>query len=63
MVRHAGAVFQQLDERYAPLKKQFEAVDALNFHPAFDDACLVLKSMLKAMLQAQAQQHAERPSI
>lgn len=63
MVRHAGAVFQQLDERYAPLKKQFEAVDALNFHPSFDDACLVLKSTLKAMLQAQAQQHAERPSI
>ena len=51
MVRHAAAVFRQLDERYAPLKRQFEAVDALNFHPTFDQACGALKAMLAAMLE------------
>jgi hypothetical protein len=63
MVRHADAVFQQLVERYAPLKIQFEAVDALNFHPTFDQACLALKSTLSAMLQAQAQHHDEEPFV
>jgi len=53
MVRHAAAVFEQLDERYAELKKQFEAVDALNFHPTFDQACATLKTTLVAMLDAQ----------
>jgi predicted nucleotidyltransferase component of viral defense system len=49
IVRHADAVFQQLDDRYAPLKKQFDAIDAINFHPTFDDACLTLRDMLQAM--------------
>jgi hypothetical protein len=49
MVRHADAVFQQLDDRYASLKKQFDAVDALNFHPTFDEACLTLRDVLQAM--------------
>ncbi|WP_229258812.1 nucleotidyl transferase AbiEii/AbiGii toxin family protein [Duganella flavida] len=52
MVRHAAAVFEQLEERYAQLKQQFEAVDALNFHPSFDQACATLKTMLVAMLDA-----------
>lgn len=50
MIRHASVVFQQLEERYIPLKKQFDAVDALNFHPTFDYACSKLKGMLNAML-------------
>lgn len=52
MTRHAAAVFQQLEERYVQLKQQFDAVDALNFHPTFDDACDVLKSALIAMLES-----------
>lgn len=50
MLRHSAAVFQQLDERYVQLKQQFEALDALNFHPTFDQACDTLKSTLLAML-------------
>lgn len=50
MLRHSAAVFQQLDERYVQLKQQFEALDALNFHPTFDQACDSLKSTLVAML-------------
>jgi hypothetical protein len=52
MTRHAAAVFLQLEERYAQLKQQFDAVDALNFHPTFDQACHTLKSALAAMLEA-----------
>lgn len=54
MTRHAAAVFQQLDERYVQLKQQFDAVDVLNFHPTFDDACHTLKGTLAAMLEAPA---------
>lgn len=49
MTRHAAAVFLQLDERYIPLKQQFDAVDSLNFHPTFDQACHTLKGTLTAM--------------
>ncbi|MDQ1812008.1 hypothetical protein RBA41_01695 [Massilia sp. CCM 9210] len=28
------------------MKKQFEAIDALQFHPTFDTACLTLRKML-----------------
>jgi hypothetical protein len=63
MIRHAGAVFQQLDRRYAPLKKQFEAVDVLNVHPTFDQACLTLRRTLNAMLQAQAWHHDKVSSV
>lgn len=49
MTRHAEAIFQQLDERYAPLKMQFDAIDTLNFHPAFDDACVTLRDVLRTM--------------
>lgn len=54
MTRHAEAVFQQLDERYVQLKMQFDAVDSLNFHPSFDQACLTLKGTLASMLEASA---------
>ena len=52
MTRHAAAVFQQLDERYVQLKQQFDAVDALNYYPTFDQACAALKATLTAMLEA-----------
>jgi len=52
MIRHAAAVFLQLDERYAQLKQQFEAVDALNFHPTFDQACETPKTQLASMEKA-----------
>lgn len=54
MIRHADAVFQQLDERYVQLKRQFDAVDAINFHPAFDQACMTLKASLTTMRAAGA---------
>ena len=54
MIRHAEAVFQQLDGRYHPLKKQFDAIDALSFRPTFDEACLALRTTLYAMLDAAA---------
>jgi hypothetical protein len=63
MVRHAGAVFQQLDERYAPLKKQFEAVDALNYHATFDQACGTLKATLTAMLEAPRLRRDDAPDV
>ncbi|WP_229634303.1 nucleotidyl transferase AbiEii/AbiGii toxin family protein [Duganella qianjiadongensis] len=63
MVRHAAALFQQLDERYEPLKKQFEAVDALNFHPTFDQACGTLKAMLTAMLEESPQRKRDAPDV
>lgn len=50
MTRHADAIFQQLDDRYVPLRKQFGAVDALNFHPTFDEACATLREVLRTML-------------
>lgn len=52
MTRHAAAVFQQLDERYVQLKQQFDAVDALSYHPTFAQACGALKATLTAMLEA-----------
>ncbi|MBV6321814.1 nucleotidyl transferase AbiEii/AbiGii toxin family protein [Duganella sp. HSC-15S17] len=59
MTRHVTAIFQQLDERHAQLKQQFDAIDALNFHPSFEQACCSLKGSLKgsliAMVDTQAQ--------
>lgn len=52
MVRHAATVFQQLEERHVQLKQQFEAVDALAFHPSFDHACESVRRTLVAMLDA-----------
>lgn len=50
MVRHANAVFKQLEERYEPLKKQFCAVDVIDYQPDFDHACATLVSFLRMML-------------
>ncbi|MFB9243498.1 hypothetical protein IV454_23720 [Massilia antarctica] len=49
MARHADAILQQLDNRSEALKMQFEAIDALHFHPTFDTACLTLRTMLQAI--------------
>lgn len=59
IVRHADAVLQQLDGRYAPLKKQFDAIDTINFHPTFDEACLTLRAMLRTMRETPAPQRNE----
>jgi len=50
MIRHSEVLLQHLGTRYAPLKIQFEAVDALNFHPSFDDAVHVLQTTLHDMV-------------
>ena len=52
MTRHAAEVFLQLDVRYDQLKQQFDAVDVLNYHPSFDQACQILRQTLGAMLAA-----------
>jgi hypothetical protein len=49
MVRHAEMLREQLQIRKEPLRIQFEAVDALDFHPDFNDACDVLREMLDQM--------------
>lgn len=57
MTKHAAAVFQQLDERYVQLKQQFDAIDAINYHPTFDQACGAIKAALATMLEAQSTPH------
>lgn len=49
MHRHAEALLRQLDERREPLRMQFEAVHAQNFHPVYDQACAVLRQTLIAL--------------
>lgn len=50
MIRHAQMIFQHLDERYIELERQFNGVEALNFHPTFEQARITLKSTLQTML-------------
>lgn len=52
MLRHADAILRQLDERREFLKIQFEAVQALNFNPAFDDVSADLQSTLRSIREA-----------
>lgn len=52
MTRHAEAVFRQLEQRHAPLKRQFEAIDVIHYRPGFDQACAILTTSLRAMQQA-----------
>lgn len=49
MIRHANAIREQLETRRTPLRIQFEAVEALNYHPEFDDACSTLRRALLSM--------------
>lgn len=49
MLRHADAICRSLDERTVPLKKQFDAIDVLNYHPVFANACDTLRSSLITM--------------
>ncbi|WP_445231987.1 nucleotidyl transferase AbiEii/AbiGii toxin family protein [Duganella rhizosphaerae] len=56
ITKHAAAVFQQLDDRCAQLKQQFDAIDTLNFHPTFEQASRTLKNSLTSMLDTQAPQ-------
>jgi len=46
MRRHADAVLRQLGERSEPLRIQFDAVDALDFRPTFDEASANLRATL-----------------
>lgn len=49
MVRHAETIHDHLETRKEPLRAQFNAVDALDFHPDFDASCAVLLAMLEKM--------------
>lgn len=53
MTRHAEAVFKQLDERYQPLEMQFNAIDTISYHPAFDESVQTLRELV-ALMRAQA---------
>jgi hypothetical protein len=46
LARHASTILRQLNERAGPLLKQFEAIDALNYRPAFENACALLGAHL-----------------
>jgi len=50
MVRHALAIFAQLEQRNQVLNKQFNAIDAIGVHRSFNQACELLKDTLRAML-------------
>jgi predicted nucleotidyltransferase component of viral defense system len=63
MIRHATAVFEQLDERYVQLKQQFDAVDAINYHPSFDQACGAVSATLAAMLEAPHLLSGDAPAV
>jgi len=52
MVRHAEAIFHALDVRAVPLKAQFDAINVLNYHPVFEDACETLRATLIEMQSA-----------
>lgn len=47
LVRHAKALEQALDSRSDILRIQFEAIEALDFHPRFEDACATLLADLR----------------
>ena len=49
IVRHADAIFRQLEGRRVSLNKQFDAIHVLNFHVDFDAACVELQRRLHAM--------------
>jgi predicted nucleotidyltransferase component of viral defense system len=49
IVRHAPTVRAHLIERADPLRKQFEAVEAIDFHPDFVSACDALLRMLQVI--------------
>ena len=59
MTRHAEAVFKQLDERYQPLEMQFNAIDTINYHPAFDESVQTLREMV-TLMRAQARSAHDR---
>ncbi|MBI1892021.1 MAG: nucleotidyl transferase AbiEii/AbiGii toxin family protein [Burkholderiales bacterium] len=49
MMKHAATIRAHLVERSTPLRKQFEAVEAIDFHPDFQAACDTLIGMLEAI--------------
>mgnify|MGYP000732899952 CR=1 FL=1 len=46
LTRHREAFLSQLEQRRAVLSAQFEAIDALNYHPRYDDATEQAKAFL-----------------
>ena len=46
LTRHREAFLFQLEQRRAVLSAQFEAIDALNYHPRYDDATEQAKAFL-----------------
>lgn len=51
LVRHAKEVHNVIDVRAESLRVQFEAIETLDFHPTFDDACTTLKADLLKLVR------------
>lgn len=49
MIRHCASLLAQLDVRRAALKKQFDAIDVLDFHQTFDDASSLVRHAMASM--------------
>jgi predicted nucleotidyltransferase component of viral defense system len=49
LVRHRTAFIRQLEERETVLRAQFDAIDVLNYRPAYDDASARAKAFLESL--------------
>jgi hypothetical protein len=49
LVRHRAAFIRQLEERETVLRAQFDAIDVLNYRPAYDDASARAKAFLESL--------------
>ena len=49
LVRHREAFLEQMKERQTLLKMQFDAIDALNHCPIFEDACELASEFLRGL--------------
>lgn len=52
LIRHYDVLMMQLNKRNLPLRKQFDAIDWLDFHPTFDEACSALRDKMNALVCA-----------
>lgn len=49
LIRHREAFLEQMKERQTVLKMQFDAIDALNHRPIFEDACELASEFLRSL--------------
>ena len=49
LIRHREAFLEQMKERQSVLKMQFDAIDALDHRPVFEDACELASEFLRSL--------------